>query len=306
MLNLKLLGTAAGGGLPQWNCSCAVCELCRTHPDRISPRLQLQAVVQDGPSRLFLLNASPDLKFQIEATPELWPRRTAGKRNTPIQGIILTSAELDQVLGLLLLREFQPLTVYATALVRQVLESNSFFRMLERVPNQLTWVDIVPEKSFSFGKSAITCTPIALADGLPFYAREMGAKHTGEASIGLLLESDGQRVAYTPAVPEITPKLRAIYATCDAILIDGTFWGDAELSETQTGTPLARSIGHVPMSGVDGTIALLSDLPIARKVFIHINNTNPVLDPRGDEHKAVVAAGWQIAHDGWQLNGVAR
>ena len=302
MLNFKLLGTAAGGGVPQWNCTCGVCLLCRREPQVIPPRLHLQAIVSGDGEGWFLLNASPDLRFQIEANPELQPSHLHGKRNTPIQGIILTSAELDQVMGLLMLREFQPLTVYATALVREVLNANSFFRMLERVPNQLTWIDIAPDKAFSLGNSDITCTPIPLAGDLPYYARGMGADPRGEASLGLLLESGGQRVAYTPSVAEITESLRAVYRSCDAILMDGTFWNDVELSESHTGTPLARSIGHVPMSGDAGSIALLSDLRIPEKIFVHINNTNPVLNPRSEEYKEVIAAGWRIGHDGWKLS----
>ena len=302
MLNFRLLGTAAGGGIPQWNCCCTVCELCRREPQIVVPRFQLQAAVSGDGKDWFLLNASPDLRFQIEANPELQPTRMLGKRNTPIKGIVLTSADLDQAMGLLLLREFQPLTVYATALVRRVLESNSFFRMLERVPNQLTWVEIIPDKPFSLGNSGVTCTPIPLAGDLPFYARELSTGQPGQSSLGLLLEGDGQRLAYTPSVPEITESLRIVYGSCDAILIDGTFWNDAELTQTHSGTPLARSIGHVPMNGDTGTIALLSDLDLPRKIFIHINNTNPVLDPRSEEYKAVIDAGWQIGHDGWQLN----
>lgn len=302
MLNFRLLGTAAGGGIPQWNCCCTLCELCRREPQIVTPRFQLQAAVSGNNRGWFLLNASPDLRFQIEANPELQPALMHGKRNTPIKGIVLTSADLDQAMGLLLLREFQPLIIYATTLVRQVLESNSFFRMLERVPNQLTWVEIIPGEAFALGDSGVTCTPIPLAGDLPFYARERSTGEPGQSSLGLLLEADGQRLAYTPSVPEVTESLRTVYSSCDAMLIDGTFWNDAELSRTHSGTPLARSIGHVPMSGDDGTIALLSDINLPRKIFVHINNTNPVLDPRSEEYKAVLDAGWQIGHDGWQLN----
>jgi pyrroloquinoline quinone biosynthesis protein B len=301
MLNFRLLGTAAGGGIPQWNCACNLCELCRRNPQLLTPRFQLQAAVWSDQGECFLLNASPDLRFQIEANPELQPTCRLGKRNTPIQGIVLTTADLDQTLGLLLLREFQPLTVYATALVRQALESNSFFKMLARVPNQLTWVEIRAGVPFSLGGSGIVCTPIALAGEMPYYARELGPCEPGQASLGLLLEADGQRLAYTPSVPEITDDLRSVYSLCDAILVDGTFWSDAELRNTHSGTPLARSIGHIPMSGEGSTIALLSDLDVPHKIFVHLNNTNPVLDPRGEEYRAVIDAGWQIGHDGWQL-----
>jgi pyrroloquinoline quinone biosynthesis protein B len=270
MFLFKMLGTAAGGGVPQWNCACRLCELSRTNPRAVPPRLQLQAIASGDGQSWYLLNASPDLRVQIEANPELQPGSRFGRRNTPIAGIVLTTADLDQVLGVLLLREFQPLTIYATRLVRKTLESNSFFRMLHRVPDQLTWVEIVPGQSFFLGDSG--------------------------------LEKEGRRIAYTPALPEITDELREIYRTCDTVLVDGTFWSDAELSRTHSGTPLARSIGHVPLSGDDGTIALLKDIDFPRRVFVHINNTNPILDTGSAEYKAVLAAGWQIAHDGWQLD----
>jgi pyrroloquinoline quinone biosynthesis protein B len=263
--------------------------------------MQLQAIFSSDDSHWTLINASPDLRFQIEANPQLQPSATLGARNTPIRSIILTSADLDQVLGLLLLREFQPLHIYATGLVREILEANSFFRMLHRVPNQLTWTTIVAGSPFSVA-DGIVCTPVELPSTPPYYAKEFaGTKITG-ASVGLIIESQGLRIAYTPSLPEITEELLAVYETCDAILVDGTFWSDVELSSNHSGTPLARAIGHIPMSGEDGTIALLGKLTAPRKVFIHINNTNPVLDPRNAEYKQVIDAGWEIGHDGWQLN----
>ena len=300
-MHFRLLGTAAGGGFPQWNCACATCTSSRIEPETVSQRLQLQAAVWNSSDSIFLLNASPDLRFQIEANPELRPRTRRGKRNTPIEGIVLTSADLDQVLGLLLLREFQPLTLYATALVRRVLEANTFFRMLSRIPNQLSWVEIQAEAPFHLGESGIICTPFALEGELPLYAGELRSSAPGQASLGLLLESHGKRIAYTPAVPVITDSLRGIYARCEAIFVDGTFWSDEELGETHNGMPTARAIGHVPMSGSDGTMALLSNLVVAQRVFIHLNNTNPVLDPRSSAYNEVVEAGWNVAKDGWEL-----
>ena len=305
MMNFKLLGTAAGGGFPQWNCACTLCDLCRKSRPIVPPRLQLQAAFSVEPEKWFLINASPDLRFQIEANQELQPSARHGKRNTPIQAIILTSADLDQVLGLLLLREFQPLTVYATKLVRQTLEANSFLRMLHRVPNQLTWIEITPGAAFSLG-GKVTCTPIPIAGSLPYYAQGLDAdplpeQEPGQAALGLLLEAGGRRLAYTPSVPEVTHNLRDLYQSCDVILVDGTFWSNAELNRTHSGTPLARAIGHVPMSGGDGTIALLADITEPQKIFIHLNNTNPVLDPRSAEYESLQNAGWQIGQDGWQL-----
>jgi pyrroloquinoline quinone biosynthesis protein B len=301
LLHFKLLGSAAGGGVPQWNCACSICDLCRKKSGRVLARLQLQAAFSCKPRSWFLINASPDIRFQIEADAVLHPVSTRGKRNTPIQGIILTNAELDQVLGVLLLREFQPLTIYATAIVRRILEANSFFSMLTRVPNQLTWVEIFPDVPFVID-GEIACTPISLPATLPHYAKslDLDASSAAQASIGLILESAGRKIAYTPSVPEITPELRAIYDSCDAILVDGTFWGDAELSHTQTGTPLARAIGHVPMGGDDGSIALLADITRPSKVFVHINNTNPVLEQDSPEYRHAQEAGWEIGFDGWE------
>ncbi|ADV82899.1 pyrroloquinoline quinone biosynthesis protein PqqB [Terriglobus saanensis] len=301
MLHFKLLGTAAGGGFPQWNCACQLCDLCRKQPLRAAARLQLQSAISSDGENWFLLNASPDLRSQIEATPELQPVATKGQRNTPIRAIILTSADLDQVLGLLLLREFQPLLVYATSVVRQTLQANSFFRMLDRLPGQITWIDIRPNESFPLADSQIVCTPIPLPGALPFYASTIPGAPEGEASIGLLLECEGKRIAYTPSVPEVTDNLRHLYRSCEAIMMDATFWSDTELNRLQTGTPLARSIGHVPLGGEDGTLALLSNINVPTKVLIHINNSNPILDPLSAEHEETLRAGWQIGHDGWEL-----
>ncbi|WP_114209407.1 pyrroloquinoline quinone biosynthesis protein PqqB [Acidisarcina polymorpha] len=301
MLKFKLLGTAAGGGFPQWNCACSLCQLSRTQPQLTAPRMQLQASFSGDGENWFLINACPDLRYQIEANPELQPSAALGKRNTPLHGILLTSADLDQVLGVLLLREFQPLTIYATSLVRKVLEANTFFRMLDRVPQQLTWVEISPDHPLLLDHE-ITCRAIPLSGSLPFYARDVNPAQDGQASLGLLLEASGLRIAYTPSLPKITEELLAIYSTSDVILVDGTFWSDAELSSTHAGTPSARSIGHIPMSGDDGIIALLSQIKKPKKVFVHINNTNPVLDPRSAEYNQVIQAGWEIGHDGWQLN----
>ncbi len=297
-MSFRLLGTAAGGGLPQWNCTCPTCQLSRHHPAQCPPRLHLQAAFGSTSGGWFLINASPDLLLQIRSTSELQPSSERGPRNTPIRGIILTSAELDQVLGLLLLREFQPLTLYTTRTVREVLQKNSFFRMLERVPDHSTWIDIEAGQAFSCGETL--CTPIAMPGSLPRYAKSEPVV-AGEATLGLLLEHEGKRVAYTPSVPKITPELKNLYASCDVIFTDGTFWSDTELQDTHPGTPLARSIGHVPMSGAEGTIESLADMSGPRKIFIHINNTNPVLNRNSVQHQSVLNAGWELVEDGWQL-----
>ncbi len=297
----NLLGTAAGGGVPQWNCACQYCVAARLSTGHVHARLQLQAAVSAVGQSWYLINASPDLRFQIESNPELQPSVKNGIRNSPVVGIVLTSADLDQVLGLLLLREFQPLTIYTTRTVRHVLESNSFFRMLERVPGQLTWFEIDPSVSFELGNSGIKCTPIVLPGVLPHYARELDRGLPGDANLGLIIEHEKTRIAYTPSLPGITRELIDIYNSCDHIFVDGTFWSDSELRRTHEGTPLARSIGHVPIGGLDGTLALLASVTRPHRTFIHINNTNPILDETSAEHAQVLASGWEIGHDQWHL-----
>ena len=202
MLNFRLLGTAAGGGIPQWNCACELCTLCRLEPRLIPPRFQLQAAVWNEQGDVFLLNASPDLRFQIEANPELHPSNKLGRRNTPIQGIVLTTADLDQTLGLLLLREFQPLTVYSTALVRQALETNSFFAMLHRVPRQLTWIEIRVRRALSSRRHRhrLHAHPHYLGKCRSMRGNS-GPVNRARPVLGLLLEAGGQRIAYTPSLP---------------------------------------------------------------------------------------------------------
>jgi pyrroloquinoline quinone biosynthesis protein B len=296
-LQFHLLGTAAGGGLPQWNCLCRQCDLARREPLRVYPRTQQQACFSTDGEHWFLLGASPDLRQQLASFPPLWPRAV---RTTLIAGIVLLSADLDGVLGLLLLREFTPLTIYSTAPVRRALLANPFFAMLTRVPGQLTWVEITPGVAFTLGEPPVTLTPLPLGDQLPFYAGSLDGG--AGASIGLLLEHDGRKLVYTPGVPHVSSSLLEHYAQADAVFVDGSFWSDSELSGTHSGTPQARAIGHQPLSGPDGTLAALGTLPASTvRILVHINNTNPILDPDSPEHAQALAAGWQIPRDGWQL-----
>jgi pyrroloquinoline quinone biosynthesis protein B len=225
-------------------------------------------------------------------------------RNTPLSGVVLTSADLDQVMGLLLLREFQPLRIYCTAAVRQALAANDVFRVLDRIPGQSRWVEIVPGENFELISPAggtIACTPIALAGSLPQYVRERELLPQAGAIIGLLLESaEGVRVGYFPALPDVTEELWHTLDQCDAVFIDGTFWSEDELRRFVPGVPGAREIGHLPVGGPGGTLERLAGLRAPNKIYTHINNTNPMLDEDSPEHAAVRAAGWEIGFDGWQ------
>ncbi len=304
-MQVKILGSAAGGAFPQWNCACANCSAVRAGTFRGKPRTQTQvAITQDGRA-WFLLGASPDLRAQIEATPELHPLQ---ERHSPIAGVALANADLDHVLGLLLLRELQPLRIHAAASVRRILrEDNSMFGMLHRIPDQAKWTDFESGKEFSLcdaqgAGSGLRCRSWSLSPHYPAYvnAERQSQLSPGEASLGFFIHSNsGARLAYLPAVPQIDNALLAELAGCDVLLFDGTFWSNDELIRINGGGQTAQHMGHVP---VESTLVKLAGVRRPRKIFLHINNTNPMLDEASPQHRQARDAGWEIAEDGWQFN----
>jgi pyrroloquinoline quinone biosynthesis protein B len=306
-MQIRILGSAAGGGFPQWNCNCRNCQAVRSGTFRGKSRSQTQvAVSHDGRSWL-LLNASPDLRTQIETTPALHPRKAG--RDSPIAGVVLTGADLDQVAGLLSLRELQPFRIYCTPSVRRILqEDNTVFAMLNRVPDQVSWSEIRPGESFSAlaeNNSGLRCTVFSLGSRYPAYvsAERAASLNPEEASLGLLVGSQSEvRLAYLPSVPTVNESLVARLEAADLLLFDGTFWRDDELIQLQGSGSTARKMGHIPVSGPEGSLRKLAGLRHPRKVFIHVNNTNPMLDESGTEYREVRAAGWEIAEDRWSID----
>jgi pyrroloquinoline quinone biosynthesis protein B len=312
-MQVKILGSAAGGGFPQWNCSCPNCRAVRAGTFSGKARTQTQVAISADGQSWFLLGASPDLHAQIEATPELHPRpgqSAAGVRHSPIVGAVLANADIDHTLGLLLLRELQPLRVYATSSVRRILsEDNSMFAMLQRVPDQVSWIDFPLGDSFALcnaagGESGLRCHALSLGTHFPAYVSPARQSQLAapEASLGLIVESPtGKRFAFMPAVPAITTELSSTLDSSHVILFDGTFWSDDELIRVQGAGPAARQMGHVPISADGGSLRQLAGLSRPRKIFLHINNTNPMLNEAGPEYRHVRDAGWEIAEDGWQF-----
>jgi len=306
-MHIKILGSAAGGGFPQWNCACANCGAIRAGTFAGKARTQAQVAVSGDGESWFLLGASPDLRSQIEATSELHPK--AGGRLSPISGVVLSSADLDHVLGLLLLRELQPLRVFGTASVLGILrEDNSFFGMLNRVPRQVDWSAVVPGAQFELGsvderRSGIVATVIPLAARYPAYVTQIraGQLRPTEAVTGLVVESSGRRLAYLPSVGNIDEKLIEMLQSVDVLLFDGTFWSDDELIRVESGGATAHQMGHVPVGGPDGSLRRLAELRNGKRIFIHLNNTNPMLNESSPECRTVRDAGWEIAEDGWQF-----
>jgi len=314
-MQVKILGSAAGGGFPQWNCACLNCRALRAGKFRGKGRTQTQVAISTDSTSWFLLGASPDLRAQIESTPELRPRMSENAtRQSPIAGVVLLNADIDHVAGLLLLRELQPLSAYATESVRRIIaEDNSMFAMLQRVPGQLTWTDFTPRKTFrllapSGEDSGLRCRGLSLGAHFPAYvsSRRRSELASGEASLGLIVDSpSGKRLAYMPAVPQITDELVKEFDSVDVLLFDGTFWSDDELRRMQgreSNAQTAQQMGHVAVSSPDGSLAQLAQLKRPRKIYIHINNTNPMLNEASPEYLQVRAAGWEIAEDGWQFD----
>lgn len=307
-MHIEILGSAAGGGFPQWNCNCRNCQSSRAGTFQGKARTQTQVAVASDNQHYFLLNASPDLRLQIEATPRLHPR--SGRRDSPIGGVVLTSGDIDQVAGLLSMRELQPFRIYSTPSLRRILkEDNSLFGMLNRVPKQVSWQEITPGQSFPLldvagTDSGIRCEAFSLGNHYPAYvsAQRSASLKPEEALLGLFLESSsGKKLAYMPAVPAIDPTLLQRLESADLLLFDGTFWSDDELIQVQGSGATARDMGHVPVSGAEGSLRKLAGLRRPHKVFIHINNTNPMLNEAGPQYREVRDAGWEIAADGWSL-----
>jgi len=255
----------------------------------------------DG-ERWYLANASPDIRRQIERFVGLHPRR--GARDTPIEAILLTNADVDHVAGLLSLRESQPLLIYATETVRGwVMGSNAIFRVLNVAPKQSRWEKIELNKArpligLDGTASGILFEAFAVPGKPPAYLGLQAGPD--EATIGLRFidEGSGRSVAYVPGIKQIDSRLAQILRGCDCILFDGTCWSDDELIAQGTGTKTALAMGHLPVGGPDGSLKNMAKVDGQRRIYIHINNTNPILDEDSEQRREVEAAGWEIALDG--------
>lgn len=261
------------------------------------------AVSADGQT-WFLLNASPEVREQIESFAGLWPRHP---RHSPIGGIVLTNGDLDHVLGLLSLRESYPLSLYATASVRAgFTEGNVLYRTLERFDGQATWQSLSLDVTRDLGDdgSALSITPFAVPGKRPIHLEGRGPA-SDEDNVGLLIRdrANHRAMAYVPAAAAWTTTLDRLLAAADvdAVFFDGTFWSSAELVTTGVGTKRAEDMAHLPVGGPDGGLARLARLPASRRILIHINNTNPLLREDSPERAQVIAAGIEIAFDGLEL-----
>jgi pyrroloquinoline quinone biosynthesis protein B len=309
-MRVTVLGSAAGGGFPQWNCACPNCSGIRAGTLRSQARSQAQVVVSPNAGECFLLNASPDLRTQILSRPFLGPAYPP--RHTPIAGVLLTSADVDSVAGLLHLREFQPFHIYTTQSVRRIVcEENRIFRVLDRAKPPVVWHDVplnawlpLGTVKLSTGELPVRYRLVPLGSTYPDYVSEdlRQSLPPGEAVVGLVLGQGSKQLFYAPAIPGLSEEWKRWAQSSDLCLLDGTFWDENELISAGVGSKTAREIGHIPLSGAGGLLKEFDSAKRVRRVLIHINNTNPILDKQSAEHREVRDAGWEIAYDGMDLD----
>ena len=301
---IRVLGSGAGGGFPQWNCNCHNCSRLRNNTINAKPRTQSSIAVSSDGDNWALFNASPDVRTQIEIFPGIHPKQGV-VRDTGIKGIILIDGQIDHSTGLLILREGDPLNIYCSEMVRQDLSSGfPIFTMLDhycRVNHHP-----VPLDGSSF--------TIPLIEDLRFYSHSLKSKappysphredpHDGD-NIGVIIEqvSTGKKLYYSPGLGEIEPHVQQAMQDADCLLVDGTFWRDDEMEQAGGGIKRAREIGHLPQSGDGGMIEVLNGIENTRKILIHINNTNPILDEDSHERSLLTAAGIEVSYDGMEID----
>ncbi|KYG24017.1 pyrroloquinoline quinone biosynthesis protein PqqB [Bradyrhizobium sp. AT1] len=307
MLRVVVLGAAAGGGVPQWNCGCEGCRAARENGHELQ-RTQASVAFSGDGEHWFLINASPDLRQQVNATPQLHPKGGM-LRHTPIAGVILTNSEVDAVAGLLSMRESSPFTIHAHEKVLAILASNSIFNVLNEkyVRRQPIAINEPFEPRLTDGaRSGLEVLPFAVSGKSAWYLE--GKTHPGGESgdgdtLGLKVtdKSTGKYFYFIAACAEVTDALKAEIDGASLVFFDGTVWRDDEMIRAGLGQKTGNSMGHVAMSGEDGAIARLADLTLDRKIFLHINNSNPALLPGSPERKAAEHAGWQIPADGTEI-----
>ncbi|WP_118135247.1 pyrroloquinoline quinone biosynthesis protein PqqB [Oceanicella sp. SM1341] len=296
-LRAVVLGAAAGGGLPQWNCGCANCNAARRGD--IPPQTQSSLAVTANGEDWLVLNASPDIGRQLAATPALHP---TGPREMPLKAVLVTNGDIDHVAGLLTLREKQPFSLFMTPGIAGVLAANPIFGALDPA--------LVPRREIRLGEAfepvpGLTATLFAAPGKVPLYLEgdeaSLVTDMEGEQTVGVELAAGGARACYVPGCARVTPALAARFSGADAVFFDGTLWEDDEMIRLGLGAKTGARMGHMSMNGPAGSIAALAELGIGRRVFVHMNNSNPVLVPGSAQRRAAEAAGWTIGQDGMEI-----
>jgi pyrroloquinoline quinone biosynthesis protein B len=303
-VRILVLGSAAGGGFPQWNCGCGNCRRARAGDAAARPRTQSSLAVSAGGDWL-LLNASPDLRQQILAAPALHPR---GGRDSPIAAVALTSADVDHVAGLLTLRERQAFALYASARVHAALARNPIFGVL--APELVERREFALEAPLGVADArgaplGVALTAFAVPGKVALYLEDASAgpdfgTEAGD-TVGLEIAAGGRRAVYIPGCAALPADLLARIAGADILFFDGTLWRDDELVAAGLGAKSGRRMGHVSIAGAAGTLAAFAGVEVGRKMFVHMNNTNPILLDDSPERAEVERAGWEVARDGMEI-----
>ena len=304
-MKIQVLGSAAGGGFPQWNCNCSNCAGLRNKTIKARARTQSSIAVSSDDRNWILFNASPDIRAQLEAFPSIQPR--SGLRDTGIAAIVLADSQLDHTTGLLLLREGCPHSVYATDMVLEDLTSGfPVFPILESWNGGLEWHQMTLDgNAFSVPKvDNIEVTAVPISGKAPPYSPHRHDPHEGD-NVGFHLRDtrSNQSVFYAPGLASIEDNVLEYMHNSSCVMVDGTFWRDDEMQRAGVGTKRASQMGHLPQSGVGGMIEQLAKLPDStRKVLIHINNTNPILIEDSPQRKILEQANIEVAFDGMSLD----
>lgn len=309
-MKLKILGSAAGGGFPQWNCNYRLSRAARSQAPTVRPRLQSSLAATSSAERGWVLfNASPDIRQQINETPELHPAADGPVRATPIRAVVVTNADVDHIAGLLSLRERQPFNLYATARILSVLDANPIFRVLD--PAVVRRIPVALDQPFALegpdGPTGLTAELFAVPGKVALFLetgeRGVDFEADDEDTIGVrLCESAGGSAAlYVPGCARVDAGLLSRLMDARLLLFDGTVFTDDEMAEAGVGQKTGRRMGHVPISGENGSLRAFGGSDGTRRVFVHINNTNPILDETSPERRMVEDAGWEVAFDGMEI-----
>jgi pyrroloquinoline quinone biosynthesis protein B len=297
-LQIIVLGSAAGGGFPQWNCLCPVCQLAWKGDARVKARTQSSLAVSADGERWLLLNASPDLRQQIIATRHLHPR--GASRQSPIHAVFVTNGDVDHLTGLLTLREQQSFALYGSKATLAEVTGANIFGVLNRALVSFNEVDLGQEVDTGLG---LRVTPFAVPGKVPLYLEtaSLAIGDESETTVGLEISDGRKTLFYVPGCAELTPKVQARLRGADLLFFDGTTFTDDEMVALGLSNKTAWRMGHVAMAGEAGSLARLSELGIRRKIFVHINNTNPVLIEDSPERAKAEAAGWEVSYDGMEV-----
>lgn len=302
-MKIRVLGSGAGGGFPQWNCNCDNCRRLRNNEINAKPRSQSSIAISTDDKNWLLFNTSPDIRSQLEVFPAIQPKQ--GIRDTGIKAIILMDSQIDHTTGLLILREGEPLDVYCSDMVKQDLSTGfPLFNMLEDYCTINHHSIPVDGSGFTIdGIDDLRLYTHALSSKAPPYSPHRHDPHEGD-NIGVIVEqiSTGKKLYYSPGLGEIETHVLAAMQTADCLLVDGTFWTDDEMIQRGAGIKRAKDMGHMAQSGPGGMIETLDGIDqTTRKILIHINNTNPILDEDSEQRKTLDEHGIEVAFDGLEI-----